>query len=150
MNALLYFEDLAVGQRFRSDGHPIDDASIKTFAAAYDPQPFHLDEVAARETLFGGLAASGWQTAAVTMRLLVTGEMTLAGGLIGAGIEELRWPKPVRPGDVLAVESEILDLRESRSNPRIGLVRVRSLTTNQSGDIVQSMISSLVVQRRSA
>src|SRR5690349_7175419 len=108
----LYLEDLAAGQTYGSAGRlQVSVEDIKRFAAAFDPQPFHLDEVAARRSLFGELIASGWHTAAMTMRLLVGSEFRPAGGVIGAGVEELRWPQPVRPGDELRVESEILEVR---------------------------------------
>ena len=103
--SLRYLDDLKAGDRFLSGKHTIDEVQIKSFAAQFDPQPFHLDDEAAKATLFGGLAASGWHTAAITMRLLVGG-LPLAGGIIGAG-GEITWPKPTRPGDVLQVESEV-------------------------------------------
>src|SRR6266850_7006504 len=106
---LRYFEDLAVGQKFASPTLPIDADAITAFAAEFDPQPFHLDDAAARHTMFAGLAASGWHTAAITMRLLVDGGAPIAGGVVGAG-GEIAWPKPTRPGDILRVESEVLDV----------------------------------------
>lgn len=145
----LFLEDLAVGQRFQSAGTAIDTAAIRDFAAAWDPQPFHLDEAAAARTLFGGLAASGWHTAALTMRLLVTSGLPLAGGIIGSG-GELLWEKPVRPGDTLHVECEVLEIVPSRSRPDRGMVRVRCLTRNQHGETVQSFSPRLVVMRRPA
>src|SRR5256886_7833002 len=123
-----YLEDFAVGQTFSSRRLRIDAEQIKTFAAAFDPQPFHLDEEAARDTLFRGLAASGWHTAAVTMRLLVESDLTPAGGIVGAGFDELPWPRPVRPGDELRVESEVLEVRPSKSRPDHGLIKVRTTT----------------------
>jgi acyl dehydratase len=143
----LYLDDLHAGQRFISAARTLEAAEITKFAAAYDPQPFHLDEAAARETLFGGLAASGWHTACVTMRLLVEGGLPLAGGIIGTG-GELLWPKPVRPGDTLHVECEVLEIAPSRSKPDRGMVRVRCLTLNQHGETVQSFAPKLVVRRR--
>src|SRR5262245_65083878 len=116
----LYLDDLHVGQRFVSGTHLLDEEQVRAFARQFDPQPFHLDDEAAKGTLFGGLVASGWHTAAVTMRLLVEGGLPIAGGLVGAGAE-VTWPKPTRPGDTLHVESEILELRPSRSNPGRGL-----------------------------
>src|SRR5260370_42451304 len=113
---------------------------IKAFAAEFDPQPFHLDQDAARASLFGGLVASGWHTAALTMRLLVGGELRIAGGLIGLGAEELRWPRPVRPGDVLRVESEVLSLRPSQSRADGGVVRGRSTTRNQ--EVLPGMVQA--------
>ena len=143
----LYLEDLEVGQRFTSGTHVIEEARIKTFAREFDPQPFHLDDQAAKQSLFRGLAASGWHTAAVTMRLLVDSGLPLAAGIIGAG-GEIAWPLPTRPGDTLRVESEILDIRPSQSRPDRGTVTARSLTRNQNDEIVQSLTSRLIVPRR--
>jgi acyl dehydratase len=126
----------------------IDKQRAKAFAAEFDPQPFHLDEEAARSTIFHGLAASGWHTAAVTMRLLVDSEIKPAGGIVGAGFEEFRWPYPVRPGDELRIESEILEVRPSKSRPEQGLIKVRTTTLNQDGKAVQILIANLVVPRR--
>ena len=147
MVAKLYLEDLAVGQRFESVTHEMTAEAIKRFGAEFDPQPFHLDEEAAVDSLFGGLAASGWHTASVTMRLLVEGGAPIAGGVIGAG-GEVTWPRPTRPGDVLQVTSEILEIKPSRSRPDRGMVTVRSETRNQKGETVQVMVSKLVVPRR--
>jgi len=144
----LYFEDLAVGQVYGSPRRRIDAERIKSFASEFDPQPFHLDEATARDTFFGGLAASGWHTAALTMRLLVDSALTPVGGVIGAGCDELRWPRPVRPGDELRVESEVLEVRPSKSRPDIGLVKVRTTTLNQKDEPVQVLVSNLVVPRR--
>jgi len=143
-----YLEDFAVGQRFATGRITVDAADIKAFAAAFDPQPFHLDEEAARTSLFGGLAASGWHTAALTMKLVVEGELSPAGGLIGAGLDELRWPRPVRPGDELRVESEVLEVRPSKSRPEQGTIKVRSTTLNQRDEAVQVYVGNLVVRRR--
>ena len=127
--------------------HAIDNAQIKAFAAQFDPQPFHLDEQAAATSLFAGLAASGWHTAAVTMRLLVQGGAPIAQGIIGAGAE-IAWPRPTRPGDVLQVESEVLEIRPSRSRPDRGMVTLRSETRNQRGEVVQVLTARLVVPCR--
>lgn len=143
----LYLEDLNVGQRFVSGTHTMGAAEITRFAAEYDPQPFHLDDEAARGTLFGGLVASGWHTAGITMRLIVAGGLPIAGGIIGTG-GELLWTKPVRPGDILQVECEVLEIVPSRSKPDRGTVVVRCITRNQHGDIVQSFMPKLVVPRR--
>ena len=143
----LYLEDLVVGQRFSSGTRRIDADQITAFAREFDPQPFHLDAEAARHTLFGGLAASGWHTAAITMRLFVDGGLPLAGGLIGAG-GEITWPAPTRPGDVLQVHSEIVDIRPSRSKPDRGIVTFRSETRNQRDEIVQIFTGKIVVPRR--
>ena len=144
----LYLDDFTVGQTFRSSSVRVTEADIKAFATQFDPQPFHLDNEAAKATMFGGLAASGWHTMALTMRLLVDGGAPIAGGIIGAGGEELRWPKPVRPGDELTVESEVLEIRPSRSRPTQGLMKLRSTTLNQNGEPVQSFVANLVVPRR--
>jgi acyl dehydratase len=143
-----YLEDFAVGQTFGSGRLRIEKQRIETFAAEFDPQPFHLDEQAARNTLFGGLAASGWHTAAVSMRLLVESELKPAGGIIGAGFDELRWPRPVRPDDELRVDSAVLEVRPSQSRPNQGLLKLRMTTLNQNGKAVQVAIGYLLVQRR--
>lgn len=147
-NAALYLDDLKVGDRFRSAEHALDEQQIMAFAGQFDPQPFHLSDEAARDTLFGGLAASGWHTAAITMRLLVA-SLPLQSGVIGSG-GELSWPRPTRASDVLHVESEILEITPSRSRPDRGMVRLRSETRNQHGDVVQLFVSKLVVSRRTA
>ena len=145
----LFLDDLAVGQRFSSRSHTLDEAQIKAFAAQFDPQPFHLDGQAAKATLFGGLAASGWHTAAITMKLLVESGLPLSGGIIGSG-GEISWPKPTRPGDTLHVVSEIEEVTPSRSRPDRGMIRVRSETRNQLGEVVQVLVAKLVVPRRAA
>jgi acyl dehydratase len=146
---LLYLEDLAAGQIYRSPHEEtIGTADIKSFARQYDPQPFHLDEAAATASMFRGLAASGWHTAALTMRLLATGALPIAGGIVGAGLDELRWPRPVRPGDRLRTESEVLEVRASRSKPNQGIAKVRTTTVNQNGEPVQIIVANLVVWRR--
>jgi acyl dehydratase len=142
-------DELHVGQRFASGTHLLDEAQITQFAAAFDPQPFHLDDAAARETLFGGLAASGWHTAAITMRLNVEAGLPLAGGIVGAGAE-ISWPKPTRPGDILRVESEVVAIVPSRSRPDRGMVTVRSETLNQRNEVLQILIAKLVVPRAAA
>jgi acyl dehydratase len=144
-----YFEDLAVGQKFASDRLTVTAGEITAFAARYDPQPFHLDDSAAKQTVFGGLAASGWHTAALTMRLIVGGEFRPAGGILGFG-GELCWLKPVRPDDELRVEAEILETRTSQSRPAQGLVKVRVSTFNQHDDLVQTFTPTLLVDRRLA
>ena len=146
--AVQYLEDFSAGMTFRSASATIAADEIKRFAAEFDPQPFHLDDAAARETMFGGLAASGWHTAAITMKLIVTSEFKPAAGIIGAGFDELRWPRPVRPGDELHVEGEVLETRPSRSNPRQGLLKVRLSTINQRGEAVQVSVGNLIVSRR--
>jgi acyl dehydratase len=143
----LHFDDLAVGQRFTSGSYTVDAEAIKAFARQFDPQTFHLDEAGARDTLFGGLAASGWHTAAITMRLLVDGGAPIAGGIVGAG-GELTWPQPTRPGDSLRVQSEVVAVTPSRSRPDRGLATVRCETRNQRGEVVQTLVAKLVVPRR--
>jgi len=143
----LYLEDLRVGQRFTSGLCQMDEGRMKAFAAEFDPQPFHLDKAAAEASLFHGLAASGWLTAAATMRLLVTGGLPFANGIIGLG-GEIAWPKPVRPGDTLRVDSEIIEILPSRSKPNQGVVKVRCATFNQSGDEVQVLTARLLVFKR--
>lgn len=142
----LYLDDLAVGQRFETATYTVSETQIKAFAREFDPQPFHLDDEAARASLFEGLAASGWHTAAITMRLLVDRGIP-AGGLIGAGAE-IAWPRPTRPGDTLQVHSEIVEVSPSRSRPDRGLVVVRNETRNQHGDVVQAFTGKLIVFRR--
>ena len=144
---MLYLEDLHVGQRFTSGVYRMDQALIKAFAMEFDPQPFHLDESAAQASVFRGLAASGWHTAAATMRLLVTGGLPLANGIIGLG-GDLAWPKPTRAGDTLRAESEILEISPSRSKPEQGVVMVRSTTFNQDREAVYVFTAKLLVFRR--
>jgi acyl dehydratase len=145
-----YLEDFEPGQKFGSGRLRVEPARIKSFAAEFDPQPFHLDETSARNSIFKGLAASGWHTAAMSMRLLVEGELKPAGGIIGAGFDELRWPRPVRPGDELHVESEVLEVRPSKSRPDQGVIKVRTTTLNQNGESVQVFVGNLIVFRRPA
>jgi acyl dehydratase len=146
----LYLEDFAVGQKHLSGKIRVDAEAIRAFATQFDPQPFHLDDEAARGSLFDGLAASGWHTAALTMRLLVDSGMKPAGGIIGTRADELKWPRPVRPGDELHVEAEVLEARPSRSRPGEGYVKVRSTTMNQKGEPVQVLVMNLLVRTRSA
>jgi len=143
-----YLEDFAVGQVFESGRLRVDKDQIFAFARQFDPQPFHLDEAAARQSPFRGLAASGWHTAGLTMRLLVDGEFKPAGGVLGLGFDELNWPRAVRPGDELHVKSEVLDVRPSQSRPDRGTIKVRSTTYNQNGEAVQVMTGNLLVPRR--
>ena len=145
-----YLEDFAVGQTYVSGRIKVDEDRIKAFAAEFDPQPFHMDEEAARGSIFGGLAASGWHTAALTMRLLVESELKPAGGIIGASFDEFRWPLPVRPGDKLHLDIEVLDVRPSKSRPTQGMIKVRTTTKNQNGEAVQVSVGNLVVPRRPA
>jgi acyl dehydratase len=143
-----YLEDFAVGQKFGSGRLRIDGERALAFAAEFDPQPFHLDEAAARRSIFGGLTVSGWHTAAVTMRLLVEGELKPAGGIVGAGLDELRWTRPVRPGDELRVECEVIEVRPSKSRPEQGLIKLRTTTLDQHDKPVMVYVVNLVVPRR--
>ena len=142
----LYLEDLHVGQKWVSAPHPIDAEQIKTFAAEFDPQRFHVSEEGAVGTLFGSLAASGWHTAAITMRLLVE-SVPLADGLVGAELQ-LAWPKPTRPGMTLQVFSEIVDIKPSRSKPNMAFVTMRNETRDQDGEILQVFEVKMPVFKR--
>ena len=145
----LYLDDLRIGQQFTSANYTMDAVKIKEFAAEYDPQPFHLDEGDAQASIFKGLAASGWHTAAVAMRLLVTGGLPLAGGVVGLG-GEIAWPKPTRPGDSLHVESEIVEITPSRSKPDQGIVTVRGTMFNQDHEAVYVLTAKLLVPKRAS
>jgi len=146
MTDRLYLDDLHVGQRFESAPHKLDTAQIKAFAAEFDPQPFHLDEEAAKDSIFKGLAASGWHTAALTMRMLVEA-MPLADGLVGAELQ-LAWPKPTRPGMTLQVFSEIVDIKPSRSKPDMAMVTARNETRDQGGEVLQVFSVKMPVFKR--
>lgn len=148
-NDLLYFDDLKIGDKFSSGTYEMRSEDITRFAGEFDPQPFHLDDAAARTSMFAGLAASGWHTAAITMRLLVTGGPKLANGIIGAG-GDIEWKVPTRPGDVLHVESEVVELIPSRSRPDRGVLVLRSRTLTHRGDVVQTLTAKLMVARRAA
>jgi acyl dehydratase len=141
------YEDLKVGDRFKSQPYKVSEEQIVSFAREFDPQPFHLDAAVAGQTMLKELIASGWHTAAITMRLFVQ-TLNFAEGAIGLGVDELRWPTAVKPNDVLQVVTEIIDLRESQSKPTHGIVRIRNVTTNQRGEIVQTMYASALVLRR--
>jgi acyl dehydratase len=142
-----YLDDFQIGQRFTSGTHTMTEAEIVAFAREYDPQPFHLSHDEALDSLLGGLAASGWHTAAITMRLWVQSELQMAGGIVGAG-GEISWPAPTRPGDVLRVETEVLEVRPSRSRPDRGIVTVLAETKNHDGVVVQAFRATLIVPRR--
>ncbi len=145
-----YFEDFAVGQVFKPVGRVrVEKDEIIAFAKKYDPQFFHLDEEAARELIFGRLVASGWHTAAMTMGLVARSEYRSAGGTIGLGFEGMRWPVPVFPGDELRIETEVLEMRPSKSRPDRGLMKLRTRTLNQNGEAVQELIANAMVPRRS-
>ena len=142
-----YFDDFAVGQRFETGTYTLDSEELSEFARRYDPQPFHLDPDAATRSVFRGIAASGWHTAALTIKLLVESDLAIAGGIVGRVIETLEWPRPVRAGDTLMVRSEVLDVSPSRGRPG-GKVRMRSETLNQEGQVVQAMKALLLVPSR--
>jgi acyl dehydratase len=146
-----YFEDFAVGEVLKPSGRvQVDKDEIVAFARQYDPQPFHLDEAAARQSIFGRLVASGWHTAAMTMSLIARSEYRAAGGTVGLGFESLRWPIPVLPGDELRIESEVLETRPSKSRPDRGLIKMRTRTLNQNGEVVQEIVANAMVPRRPA
>jgi acyl dehydratase len=146
-----YFEDFAVGQVFKPNGRVrVEKEDIIAFARKFDPQPFHLDEEAARHSIFGRLVASGWHTAAMTMSLIARADYRAAGGTVGLGFDSLRWPVPVVPGDELHIVSEVLEVRPSRSRPDRGLVKIRTQTFNQNGEVVQEVIGNAMVPRRPA
>ena len=149
MRAVLYLDDLTVGRKFVTREVTLTLEGCKAFAAEFDPQPFHLDEVAARQSLFGRIAASGWYTASLSMRLLVEGELTIAGGLVGLG-GKITWPRPTYPGDTLRVETEVTNVRVSESKPDRGIVTVRNQTLNQHGEPVQVAVIQMLVPARPA
>ena len=149
MSAQLYLDDLYVGQKFVSGGHLIDEAQIIAYAKQFDPQVFHLDAEAAKNTFFQGLAASGWHTASLSMRL-VTESIPLVDGVIGGGMEELAWPQPTRPGDILQVDSEIIEIIPSQSKPNRAMVRVLCHTRNQRGEVLQRFRPKMVCFKRPA
>ena len=144
----LYLEDVSAGQRFESDRYEITERAILDFAAQFDPQPFHLDHAAAQASVFGGLAASGWHTAAIAMRLLMTGPVQFAGGAVGLLVDELRWPVAVRPGDSVVLETEILEARPSKSKPTHGVIRLSNTARNQHGEVVLSYTANAMIERR--
>jgi acyl dehydratase len=144
-----YFDDLKIGDRFKSGSLTVTEKEVIEFAHKFDPQMFHLSRNRAERTIFKGLIASGWHTAAISMRLFVQ-TLNFAEGAIGLGVDELRWPNAVRPGDVLMVETEILELRTSKSRPGHGIIRLRNVTTNQRGEVMQTMLASAMVPRHAA
>lgn len=146
-----YLEDFAAGQKYAGAARVrVAAERIRSFAAEFDPQPFHLDDAAAQGSIFRGLAASGWHTAAMTMQLLVASDLKPAGGIVGAGFDEFRWPLPVRPGDELRVEVEVLDVRPSKSRPDLGVIKIRTTTLNQNGQAVQITVGNLMVPKRTS
>lgn len=146
----MYFEDLMLGRTYGSGSVDVTAEEIVTFATRYDPQAFHLDDAAARQTVFGGLVASGWLTAALTMRLMVTSEFRFGNGVVGLGVESMQWPRPVRPGDTLTARVEVAAMRTSASKPDFGVVKIRTTTLNQRAEVVQIMSSNVLVPRRGA
>jgi acyl dehydratase len=146
MTAALYLDDLKVGDQFTSSTYTLEKDKLLEFASEYDPQPFHLDDALAKDTLFNGLAASGWQTASITMKLW-TSTLKLANGLIGIDCH-LKWPTPTRPGDTLRVEAEITEIKLSASKPNMGIVTYHSLTKNQHDQVVQDTFTKVVVFKK--
>ena len=143
-----YLEDLKIGDRFLSAPYIVTEAAIIDFAREFDPQPFHLDAERGKESVLEGLAASGWHTAAITMRLFVTSGLNFAGGPIGLGADELRWSAPVRPGDTLRLEMEIVEARPSKSMPSKGIVRILNVMKNQNDEIVETLLTTVLILRR--
>ena len=141
------FEDFPIGTRLQSVPIKVTEESIIEFARQFDPQPFHVDPATAQRTLFGGLAASGWHTAAISMRLFIQ-TMNVPGGIIGMGVDELQWPNPVRPDDQLRLDIEIIDARLSKSRPGFGIIRIHNITRNQRDEIVQSFKTSAMLPTR--
>ena len=150
MSPSRYLEDFAPGQTYASGQLKVNRDRIKSFAAEFDPQPFHLDDEAARSSIFKGLAASGWHTAAMTMSLLVHSDLKPAGGIVGVGFDEFRWPNPVRPDDTLHLAIEVLEVRPSKSRPDQGVIKVKTTTLNQRDEPVQITVGNLIVRRRTA
>jgi acyl dehydratase len=150
MSDELYFEDFQIGHKFASmSSTKVSAQEITEFAEKYDPQPFHLDEAAGKSTFFKGLAASGWLTAAIVMRMRVE-NIKVHGGMIGAGVEEIRWTEPVRPGDTLRTESEVIALRPSRNRPQYGLVTIFTNTFNQRDEVVMKSTVKFLAPMRNA
>jgi len=145
----IFLDDMQIGDRYTSAEHALDEAQIIAFATQFDPQPFHLDHEAAKSSMFGGLAASGWHTVAITMRLMVTSGLPVAGGIVGAGAD-VQWPRPTRPDDVLHVVSEIISIVPSKSRPDRGMVTTLNTTYNERGEEVQVLTAKMVVPRRPA
>jgi len=145
--AAVYLEDVAVGQRFVTRSYVVSEADVLRFAREFDPQPFHVDADAAKQSVFGGLVASGWHTVAITMRLMVDDSPHFAWGIVGVGAE-VQWPAPTRPGDALTVHGEIVEITPSRSRPDRGIVTVRSETRKQGEVVVQVLTAKLMVPRR--
>jgi acyl dehydratase len=145
---MLFFEDLSLGDTFKTAEHTVTTEEIIAFGRQFDPQPFHTDPTAAQATLFGRLVASGWHTAALSMGLMVRGEMNLDGGVIGLGVDDLRWPRPVLPGDRLRVMMKIAELNPEPLRPGRGKIKLHCRTLNQDGKTVQEMTANLLIGRR--
>ena len=148
MNDVHYLDDFVVGRKFGSGVKVVDEAEMRTFAESFDPQPFHVDPTAAAKSIFGGLVASGWHTGAMTMRLLLDGELRIASGIVGTGFDEFRWLRPVRPGDSLHLECEVVEVKPSKTKPAQGIVKVKITTFNQQNEPVLVLLANLVVPRR--
>jgi len=146
---MLYFEDITVGSTKTFGHYEVTREEVMQFAEAYDPQPFHLDDEAAAGTHFGRLSASGWHTCAMTMRMMVEDmKINQQAGLGSPGVDQLRWVKPVYPGDTLSCRSEILEKRRSQSRPEMGIFKSKSQTFNQNGELVLEMISNGLIRVR--
>lgn len=143
-----FYEDFKIGDKYDSGPYHVTEEEIKEFASKYDPQPFHLDNEAAKNTVFKGLAASGWHTAAMSMNLLVRAIPPIEGGMIGRSIEKLQWYRPVRPGDILRYECEITDMRPSNSKKKLGIIHGESRTYNQKDELVQSLEVVMIAPRK--
>lgn len=146
----MYLDDFVVGARYEAGPITVDKDEVIAFAKRYDPQPFHTDPEAAKTTLFAGLAASGWMTGSLTMRMLIESGNIPTGGLIAREVEKIEWPRPTRPGDTLRAVSEVIEVIPSKTKPDRGMLRMRTTTTNQNGEVVQTMTALLVVPRRAA
>lgn len=144
---LLYFEDFEIGQEYVSDTYEMTKEEIIKFAKQFDPQIFHIDEEAAKNTFFGGLAASGWHTASISMKLNVQSKMKFAGGMIGASLE-LSWPMPTRVGHILQVYSKVIDVKPINSRPKHGFIVMQSETKNQFGEVLQRQKTHILVERK--
>lgn len=144
----IYFEDLAAGQEYDLGSRTLDRAAIVDFATEFDPQPFHVDEEAAEQSIYGGLIASGWQTCCVYMRLLCDSFLLQVHSMGSPGVDELRWLGPVRPGDTLSAKLRIDEVRVSKSKPDRGIIMTAGEVRNQEGDLVLTLKSPLMVRRR--
>lgn len=145
-----YLEDFTVGQVFTYPPHTVSEDEIIAFARAYDPQPFHLDKEAAKQSLFGGLCASGWHTAGMMMRILVDNMIGKYASMGSPGVDQLRWVKPVFPGDTLQLSGEVLEVRPSQSKPDRGVITSRYEMKNQKGETVLTMQAKGMYARRPA